>query len=101
MPEEWHNGTLLCRGCKFWSILRLSLSKQFDRGQAKLRVFEIVFEGFGVSKDNTDHLIKWIQADNIEQVHDYIGTRKVQSLHVIDIPLDSPGIDHIIGAANA
>lgn len=59
------------------------------------QVFEVVLKGFNGDSDETDHLIKWVAAQDAAQVRKYCATKgwDADRIVAIDVAIDDPGID--------
>jgi|TARA_R100000501_G_C2539329_1_gene58795 hypothetical protein len=63
-----------------------------------MKVIEIVLRGFYGGTDETDHLIVWVSAEDMEAVAKVADhhTEKVQYFSLTDLPTGDGGIDYFL-----
>jgi hypothetical protein len=58
-----------------------------------MKTFEVTLKGFDGNTDATDHLVKWVQAENLEALNAWLEDQQVTE-HLHEPPRLMDGCDH-------
>jgi hypothetical protein len=73
----------------------MQLDPDYVHGRDR-KVWQFALVGYDARTSDTDHMVKWVVAPNVEAVHEVVGLMGwdiAEEPHVIDIDPSEPGID--------